>query len=268
MRGNAGISFARLVFASAPFMLIFLFGPQTSFAGDWSFQEHPQPGILELSLEETRYVDGDWKQDGMLPECGGKVHRSYEIYLKYFPEYAETAGPEQAYQAWRDYILADEENSLGGCMTGAYAYAIETLYKRDPSRITISYCGRFSAEPTTEEDLFVVNTIRYLEGLADKGFAVAQGYYLLMDGYGVVRLNPDILFFLRQSLIGSPWAVELGLFVTPDSSLAVNSPNLEEQLSPERKAFVDDAVARGDLAAVRETTAPCGEAGWREAENP
>ncbi|QQM31761.1 hypothetical protein JET14_06230 [Martelella lutilitoris] len=265
MRGKAGISFARLVFTSTAFMLTFLSGPQTGFAGDWSFQEHPQPST-EISFEELLYIDGDWKRDGMLPECGGKVRRSYEIYLKYFPEYAETAEPEQAYQTWRDYILADEESSLGGCMTGAYAYAIETLYKRDPSSITISYCGRFSGEPTTEEDLFVVDTIRYLEGLADKGFALAQGYYLLMDGNSVVRLNPDILFFLGQSLDGSPWAVELGLFVTPESLLAVNSPNLEGQPSPERKAFVDEAVARSDLASVLETTGPCGDMAWREAD--
>ncbi len=265
MRGKAAISFARLVFASAAFMLMSLSGPQTSFAGDWSFQEHPQPST-EISFEELLYIDGDWKRDGMLPECGGKVHRSYEIYLKYFPEYAETAEPEQAYQTWRDYILADEENSLGGCMTGAYASAIETLYKRDPSRITVSYCGRFSGEPTTEEDLFVVDKIRYLEGLADKGFAVAQGYYLLMDGNSVVRLNPDILYFLRRALDGSSFANDLGLFDTQDSIFAVNSPGLEEQLSSERKAFVDGAVLRNDLSAVLETTGPCGDTAWREAD--
>ena len=121
-------------------------------------------------------------------------------------------------------------------------------------------------EPTTEEDRFVVDKIRYLEGLADKGFAVAQGYYLLMDGNSVVRLNPDILYFLRRALDGSSFANDLGLFDTQDSIFAVNSPGLEEQLSSERKAFVDGAVLRNDLSAVLETTGPCGDTAWREAD--
>ena len=264
IRGKTGILIARLAAISAAFILVFLSSYQVSLAEDWSFQDNLQPGILELSLEELRYIDGDRKKDGMLPECGGKVRRSYEIYLKHYPEYETTAEPEQAYQNWRNYILSDEDNSLGGCMTGTYAYAIETLYIRDPSRITISYCGRFSAEPVTDEDRFVVDTMSYLVGLAERGYEVALGYYLLMDGYTVVRLNPDILYFLRRVLDDSFFANDLGLFDTPDSIFAVNSPRLEDQISPERKAFVDEAVVNNDLAAVLATTKPCGDNEWRE----
>ena len=35
--------------------------------------------------------------------------------------------------------------------------------------------------------------LEHERSMGDKGFAVAQGYYLLMDGNSVVRLNPDIL---------------------------------------------------------------------------
>ena len=109
-----------------------------------------------------------------------------------------------------------------------------------------------------------------VERIARRGSVSAFSIYLELDGdTEVAHLNPDVLYFLKQSLMNaSPILRPDYLFDSTGvwAGEAWNRPDLEQQLTPERKAFVDEAVARGELAAVLETTAPCGDTGWRETD--
>ena len=83
-------------------------------------------------------------------------------------------------------------------------------------------------------------------------FSAAYRVLNLPDGKAII-LNPDITYFLQMTI---------DRLVPPGDELRHNyvdllTPDAGEQLSPQRRKFVDDAFIRKDHQAVLDTTKPC-----------
>nr|WP_272211888.1 hypothetical protein [Marinicella sp. W31]MDC2877778.1 hypothetical protein [Marinicella sp. W31] len=236
------------------------------------FQRHPQPPVWELTPEEFGFLNPPGTHlDYTTPGCGDYLEKAFTVYLGRYPAYAgDNADRDALFQRWQNYAEISEVSRLPFCLTAPYAYQLKTLADAPESAITISYCGRYSGEDSTADDSRARALIDEVERIARRGSVSAFSSYLELDGdTEVVRLNPDILYFLKQSLMNaSPILRPDYLFdnerVWADD--AWNRPDLEQQLSPKRKAFVDDAAARNDLGSVLATTGPCGDTAWREAD--
>ncbi len=177
---------------------------------------------------------------------------------------------DQRFRRWQNYAEISEDWTLPFCLTAPSAYRLKKLAEAPESAITISYCGRYSGKDSTVDDSRARSLIDEVERIARRGSVSAFSSFLELDGNTkVVRLNPDVLYFLKQSLMNaSPILRPDYLFDGAGAwaNDAWNRPDLEQQLSPERRAFVDDAVLRNDLGSVLETTGPCGDTAWREAD--
>lgn len=199
------------------------------------------------------------------------MERAFIVYLETYPDYAETGPRNLLYARWLDYAEASEEWSLPCCLSAPHGYQLRRMLEEPDADVTISYCGRFAGDPETSYDWLAKMHIDVIEHIALKGSVAGLSVYLQLDGKGrVVNLNPDVVYYLKSAILSSdnPTRPDY-LFDENDASWRDqpwNRPNLEEELSPERKAFVDEAVARGDLAAVLETTGPCGDTAWRGAD--
>ena len=250
-----------------PFLLT---GLMSASSTDIWFKRHPQPPEWDLTPEEFRFLNPPGSHlDYTTPGCGDYLEKAFTVYLQRYPDYAENSQTaDRRFRRWLDYAEISEVMRLPFCLTAPYAYRLRKLADSPENAILISYCGRYSGKDSTADDSRARALIDEVERIARRGSVSAFASYLLLDGENeVVRLNPDVLYFLKQALMNaSPITRPDYLFddTSAWADAAWNRPDLEDQLSPERKAFVDEAAARNDLSAVLATTGPCGDTAWRD----
>ncbi|TPW28826.1 hypothetical protein FJU08_15980 [Martelella alba] len=232
----------------------------------WSFADHPIPALHDLDDETMLYVFLSPEDSNMVLDCGDYFGRYLTAYERYYPEFARQGTPEERDQAFRAGVEAYGDDYLVTCLTSPYVLKLHKDIWATPLRFTVRYCGRFEGEPVTDADRYMVETIRRVERIAARGSEEGLFNMILLDGEpDRTELNPDLLYFLKKSLIDTDFARQR-MILDPGSRfgiLAINSPDLEAQLTPKRKAFIDAAVKRGDLRAVLDTTGPCGDTAWR-----
>jgi len=236
-------------------------------ASAWSFETHPQPTRSEMTFEEWEFVVSELDYNPHIPDCGNYLRGHYEIYEKRYPEFADEGTAEERYDLWRRYIQTDNAfDYLNTCMTLPYVMEMFALTKGELAESNLVYCGQLSRAPESENETEFAALMERLQDAAKRGSEAALLSFLITDnGEGLTPLNPDVLYYLRASLKGTRTAEEQRLF--DDEFIfrhrAWNQDNLVDQLSPERRRFIEQPVKDRDLASVLATTNPCGETAWR-----
>ncbi len=230
--------------------LLFLVAlPQHALAQklDWSFEEHPQPISFDLVGEEFRLLTRGTADTGSHDYCRIILANAFEIYERRHPDFLKTGEIDRRYREWKAYMARKNDIYLGFCL---YEIPTMELY-RTSFRIDmdgLQFCGaRITSSGTPAERYFQYFTDQLLDN-AEAGQVDALDSLLASNELrDLISLNPDIEYFLRRSLFvageGKPedWDVSQML----------------PELDAERIAFLDDAIARKDFAAVVATTPAC-----------
>ena len=151
------------------------------------------------------------------------------------------------HRAWRDHLVKDRYHLPTQCMvSGAHARILELL--QHVEWVTFRFCGNLAsgAPRTFGEDYLAAGLEQMLDlaGLGAPEAMVNALYYA--EIHPNLALNADVEYFLRMSLrrtyrFEQHWGVA----------------GLREQFSNARLAFLDAAVKRRDLSAVRSASSPC-----------
>ncbi|MCY0096232.1 hypothetical protein [Hoeflea ulvae] len=218
-------------------------------AAAWSFKLHPHPEVQDLTLSERRLRDSiDFERyPHIYPACLDQVDVDYAIYQGRYPAFSRQGEPAENLRAWKRHIVRQLYPGFSICVAGLPAYALQ-FHEAELEEVGIVFCGRFSGQAKSPIDMFFQAQIREaLDFAVDGNRGVAFGVLLYSPARSAVRLNPDVEYYFRKS------------FENDDDYLPRDwdSSHLIDQLTDQRKAFVEDAVKRRDLQAVLDTTADC-----------
>lgn len=249
------------------FALVALIASNTTLADDnkWSFAIHPHPRKFEYSqLQQQIWQQAILSQGDDIEICDEVLRAEYDIYKLEYPAFvfSELALEPKMHRAWRDHLVKDFYHLPTQCMVnGAHARVLELLMHLD--WVNVRFCGSLAAAPAATA-MSPGSTRPQLAPLTlgDDYLAAGLEQMLNLAGLGVpeamvnvlnyarmqpnLTLNPDVEYFLRMSLrrtfrFEEHWGVE----------------QFKRHLSDKRLAFLELAVDRADLNAVRQTSPPC-----------
>lgn len=247
----------------------------------WSFRIHPHPRKFEYSDEQNQIWEDALMGKGRAVEiCDDLLEAEYEVYKLHYPDFAaqELSLEPKLHRAWRDHLVIEQYHLPSMCMiNSAHARVLELL--RHLEWVNFRFCGAVAAPvvkaaqevtssgaspqgastkpppsppvgpQTFDEDYLAagLNQMLAFSALGAPEAIVNALYYAAM--HPNLALNADVEYFLRMSLrrtrrFEQHWQVA----------------HLRTSLTGERLAFVDQAVKRGDLKAVRQTSAACPDA--------
>lgn len=220
---------------------------------DWSFAAHPHPSREQHNVEELRRQYAD---QAFYPEtayCRETLSRAFANYNKRYPAFADTGPPGLRHRAWKRHMAETANEVTGLCVYSLPFY--EFLEERHLfATAGLKFCGAWPDLADTGVERRFLQLISEIVDLARTGSpdALRTLLFLHTPGGEVATFNPDVEYYLRRALArqdepaGEPWRV-------------VDIDSIAFRLAPGRRAFVDEAVAAGDLMAVLATTSPCDE---------
>ena len=216
---------------------------------DWSFEDHQHPSVRDLSLEKKRLLGQAYEEDKKSPGCSTLIATEFKFYTDKYPKYLEVGDEEILRQKWLDYVTQSGHVKWATCF---YAkphdafYELATTYKENDREFY--FCGLPSHSPANDYERSIVEHSSRMIFYAQKGVFHAVFYLMLANHLKTVfHLNPDIEYYFRKITKEAP---------TKSKDFS-NVSHLTPKLSPERIAFLDEAVKRLDYQAVLETTQPC-----------
>jgi hypothetical protein len=211
---------------------------------NWSFEQHPHPGYLEKTPAETAAIYA--ARDSGLTYPGGCVRgtrAAFDLYHQRYPQFAESGDEETRFKRWKWHIVSSGGYGERHCIIHLPYLLIPDL----EGGSDLIFCGRFSGVPITKTDQIFFEIVSEMRDHAQLGISESMQFLMLLNGsLWDIELNPDVDYFVRK------WLAQSGY-----KAKGVETDHLQPVLTPERKAFVDEALVRGDLKSVLETTAPC-----------
>jgi len=242
----------RVVRCAFAALLLAAFRPHQILAQnlDWSFEAHPYPGYAQMTGEEFE-LRGNGLASAESPAelCRLIISNAFDVYNDRYPDFRRTGDVDQRYHAWRTHLSHLDLDVIGNCAYTLPFYEIIELSTqlRDAG---LSFCGRVrTASATPLETRFQILTGQLIDHVKTGQIEAVAALYSTHDATSVVTLNPDVEYWVRSRLALSDRLDPADWDIS----------HLLPKLDPERIAFLDDAVARGDFSAVVETTGPCAE---------
>ncbi len=221
----------------------------------WSFADHPQPPYKELTKAEQKALDDsgrDHRDFEIL--CRGPMAVAYDIYQDRYPAFLRIADAATRERHWRTHLVAIGRAPHLCFIWDLARIRIPAAQKRLGAFSRFRFCGRYAQAPANDAE-------RHLAGLVDELFAyAATGNYSAIRAFpghanddNRLALGPDILYYLYAIAWPTSPAFEKRWNEHQQRKLVY----LTRYFSSGRRAFVDAAVRRRDLAAVVATTGPC-----------
>ena len=211
----------------------------------WSFDEHPHPQEHMLTHEEKLIIETA-ESEGRAGFCERSLETKFQIYNARYPEFAQNGDNGARFLAWKRYLASDRNNLENFCIRLSAANRIlDAKYNTD-----LIFCGVFSLKPETPLEQAFAEAVEELISYVGVGNLAAMHELLYHHRPGtIVSLNPDVELYIRKyAYVNTEFDRHEGTWYTD---------HLEPLLTPQRIAFVDDAVERGDFRAVLETTSAC-----------
>ena len=227
--------------------------------GTWSFDLHPHPLQSQLSEAEKETISFFYENEKIFCETGHK--RQFEIYRDHFPDFiAHFPSEEAAKEAWKHHVysttrkinlicLMRYEQSLIADQVFRFMM-LEHINSIPVVDNDLLYCGKFvDAERTEKAKTLAANIKKFLFYVQLNEQRWAHAFLeAFASGYSAVILHPDIEYYFQNRFVWESW---LQLQNAPDT----RHPN--HKFTPERKALLDQAVAKGDLQYVIDTMGDC-----------
>ena len=226
----------------------------------WSFEDNPQPQDIDYTMKEKQLIENSFSSAPLGEFCKMNLSAKYKIYNNHYPDFQTFDDEETRYKNWKLYLVKTRDIA-----TCEHDNAYETLkdYIEIHYNNDFYFCGRFSREAQTEDEIkiftFINELIDYVEikpaGIAfsfiilnEFSNAVSSSTYAKVDGLNpLIKLNPDVEYFLRKSM-------ELGKKM---SAKEWDVSHLLPFLNKEKISFLDEEILRKDFTAVLNATAPC-----------
>ncbi|WP_180900434.1 hypothetical protein [Martelella soudanensis] len=230
-------------------VLLFLAILQPAHAADrWSFETHPHPSYPDEYAQEDLAMIADINALGF-DGCAAQVAFDYLIYNRTYPDYALKHDGEDGLEAWKLHVLRTERSASAFCIVQTVSEALREVYILRPSesRLDGLFCGRFGRPAETILEDRVVELLHKLVSFAETGHYFAIPELLRSRNWLDFRFNPDIRYYLearQERRYGNEPAPILRQAVI-------------ELQGRDRLAFVEDAIARNDLAGVIATSPDC-----------
>lgn len=181
--------------------------------------------------------------------CSNKMQALFAIYNERYPEFEKSGSVKNRYSEWTLHILKKNYFYESECITDAlFLDVLNSKYS-----VSMVYCGKFSQKAQTDQDHLFVQSLEQTADYVQMGVLTVMNNLLSLHNPGTtVSLNPDVELYIRKYMEEND---EYGQFNARNGVWYTG--HLEPLLSPERIAFVEDAVERGDFEAVLDTTSPC-----------
>jgi hypothetical protein len=198
---------------------------------NWSFDQHPHPRLTEQSVEE-RII----------------------IYRIRYPQFAESGSAAARYRGWKLHLVDRQLPGLDTCVLHLVYDRFDQLAIAELNELgkenfeaPVLYCGGKNPNPKRPLQLQILSLIGEKLDYAQTGHPSALYNLLTIDlSLRTINLNPDVKYFIHRAIAQ----------VDPENTWG-NIGKMETELTPQRKGFVDAAVANLDLQAVLDTTPDC-----------
>jgi len=237
------------IFIALPVFLSTVAGTNAAAAGQWSFEDHPQPGFEQYTAKERILLDPYVLKAKGYDGCEGDMRAKFDIYLGRYPEYARTGKPEELFRNWRIAVATGTQPNYDACII-LYPY-LKILDDSESYPFVMSvYCGASTSIFDNEKEKRLFRLLDELADYTDRanngGHLGASSLLRLNHFPEFIDFNPGIEYYLRKFLGTDKLYVDLA-----------DTSHLEPLLSAERKAFILKAVKDGNFQAVIDTTRPC-----------
>lgn len=215
----------------------------------WSFETHPNPEYEDLSEDERFFIKlHSDRFSGKMGRCMAHILATYEIYLRRYPEFQETGDAMDNFKRWKRHIADENQFLRSDCLhlypaLKLYTFAVQPFVRND-----FYYCGLFSRKaftPLEHEARLLIEELVYYAN-TNEWLTIAPLIRDHEEGK-IIDLNPDVEYYFRKLMLPVPKEYEKYTDVS----------HLIPQLSPERLAFLEDAIAKRDYHAVATSTKPC-----------
>lgn len=214
---------------------------------NWSFSDQPHPADHTLTRDEKAPLEEIAQGQGFSEYCSKLLRTHFNIYNDRFPKFTQAGSADKRFLAWKHHVVVDGfSDGYNGAKHCAQFMAFHQALDPYASN-NLRFCGAFSDRPKSPSERKFRNAIEEMISYADAGNLDALDSLLILHSPGSnVMLNPDVEFYIRKALQ-----------INDEYEDVWYTGHLEPLLSPERIAFVEDAVERGDFEAVLDTTSPC-----------
>lgn len=222
---------------------------------NWSFDQHPHPRLTEQSVEErTIWWRARRPADERLENCDQELAAEFEIYRIRYPQFAESGSAAAQYRGWKLHLVDRQLPDLDTCVLHLVydrfdQLAIAELNElgKEDFEAPVLFCGGKNPNPKRPLQLQILSLIGEKLDYAQTGHPSALYNLLTIDlSLRTINLNPDVKYFIHRAIAQAD----------PENTWG-NIGKKETELTPQRRGFVDAAVANLDLQAVLDTTPDC-----------
>ncbi len=213
----------------------------------WEFSGENQPTYLAL-----------WEvgEDLTKTDCVGWPDVLYENYAILYPDFRPLMDDPALRKRWRNSLIMNEferSDSLNAC----FYFSLWDVWHQATDQLdeteTIS-CGVVAANLNSRNE-FAAGIVDELlvYGLNGSTLSLIMILSTEFEAAGGVRLNPDVRYYAQLAYDD---------ITPPDGRLReiaqrFLTPSAGDLLTPERRAFVENAFGRRDYRSVLDTTEPC-----------
>ncbi|AJY45943.1 hypothetical protein [Martelella endophytica] len=181
-------------------------------------------------------------------DCPAQIVFEYLIYNRRYPEFAFTHDFNEGLEAWKLHVLKTDRASSSFCIVLEVTEELRELYSYDFATPTEGlFCGKPGRPPRNAAEDRIMALLDRLVSYASTDNSFALPALSEVEGWSDIRLNPDIRYYVEARD-----ARRYGNEPAPilrDTVIALQGK--------ERLAFVEDAIARNDLAGVIATSPDC-----------
>ena len=215
----------------------------------WSFAEHPHPDFTdEYSAEEDAVIADLEAMGAGFDNCSAQIVFEYLIYNRRYPEFAFTHDFNEGLELWKQHVLEANRAASSYCIVIEVTEELRELYSYDFATPTEGlFCGKHGRHPRDSAEDRIMALLDRLVSYAATGNYFALPALSEVEDWSDIRLNPDIRYFVEarhERRYGNEPAP-----ILRDTVIALQGE--------ERLAFVEDAIARNDLAGVIATSPDC-----------
>ncbi len=235
------------IFIALPVFLSTVAGTNAAAAGQWSFEDHPQPPYEQYTKKELGYLDEAENVPADKSACEASVEADYRIYRERYPEFEKSGDPQSNFKNWKHYLVYSNRTYYPICLFIPLESETSELLEKIPTK-NFFYCGRDLTDAEITNYPHVAELLAEILDYANSGRYEAVAMIIDLSDYKPnIRLNPDVEYYFRK-IVHTDYEPEKARM---DTSI------LARLLSTDRRAFLDKAAETHNLQAVAATTAPC-----------
>lgn len=242
--------FIQLTLAMLVIILITRHGLANDHEAVWSFDDHPHPGLSDMTVQEKFSLLSTKKRspNGDI-SCRASLQTEHEIYLNRYPAYFAAFDERDRFKQWKRHMAQNPAVQDLTCLYGLIEFRISELNSFDTIGDDFLFCeGRYPRAPRTAHERELVNLMDELIEYAHYGSEGAALGFAGVSAYSkVVKVGAELDYYFLSFAYAK----------NPSESLSRRRASMAELITPERLEFLNKAVQEGAYEKVVETLPTC-----------